>query len=193
MKPIYILVLCLAAFLLPFLASCEKEDPSVTFDNSSVEIMATGGSQKVSLTTNYDWTASASDPWIRVSPASGTKGTSFLTIQVEANDKTSSRKGSVSITCRDLVRSVSINQMPSLSQSLVIKHGNASFQVPSFTGSTYTAMVKWGDGVEEKYSNSLTHSYSSAGSHTVEINAAGAYSFKLESIAGVTEIDFLNF
>lgn len=193
MKPIRILALCLAVVVLPFLVSCEKEDPSITFDMTSLEVMASGGSQTVSLTTNYDWTATASDPWIQVSPASGSKGTTSLTIRVDASDKSTSRKGSVNVTCRDLVRGVNINQMPSLSQTLIIKHTKASFQVPSFTGSSYSGLVKWGDGLEEKYSSTLTHTYTSAGSHTVEINVAGAYSFKLESVTGVTEIDFLQF
>ena len=54
-------------------------------------------------------------------------------------------------------------------------------------------IVKWGDGSEETYSSSLKHTYSSAGNHTVEINAAGAYGFKLASVAGVSEIDFAEF
>ncbi|MBR5018809.1 MAG: BACON domain-containing protein [Bacteroidales bacterium] len=193
MRTIRILALCLAAFLLPFLTACEREDPSITFDNTSLEMLAAGGSQSVSLTTNYDWTATASDPWIQVSPSSGSKGTTTLNIRVDASDKSTARKGAVNVTCRELVRGITINQLPSLSQTLVIKHTNPTFRVPSFTGSSLSGMVKWGDGLEEKYSSTLTHTYTSAGSHTVEINASGAYSFKLESIAGVTEIDFLQF
>lgn len=188
-----IIQFCLAAFLLPLFLACQREDPEVTFNVATVDMPYSGGSQTVSLTTNYDWTATTSDPWLQVSPSSGKKGVASLTLRAEANDKSTTRKATVTVTCRDLIRSVTVTQMPSLSQTLVIKHANASFQAPSFTGSSLSAIVKWGDGTEEKYSSSLTHSYSTTGSHMVEINLAGAYSFTLASVAGVSEIDFLAF
>lgn len=188
-----IIQFCLAAFLLPLFLACQREDPEVTFNVATVDMPYSGGSQTVSLTTNYDWTATTSDPWLQVSPSSGKKGVASLTLRAEANDKSTTRKATVTVTCRDLIRSVTVTQMPSLSQTLVIKHANASFQAPSFTGSSLSAIVKWGDGTEEKYSSSLTHSYSITGSHMVEINLAGAYSFTLASVAGVSEIDFLAF
>ncbi|MBR0223554.1 MAG: BACON domain-containing protein [Bacteroidales bacterium] len=193
MKKIHTLICCAAVLVLPLLVSCEKEEPLITFDMTSIDMKDAGGSQNVSLTTNYNWTATTSDPWIQVSPASGKKGTSTLTIRVEASDRSTSRKGTVTITCRELIRGVGITQMPHLGQSLVFKHSASRFSVPSLTGSSVAATVKWGDGSEENYSSSLWHDYSAAGTHTVEINAAGAYSFKLESVAGVTEIDFSNF
>ena len=188
-----IIQFCLAAFLLPLFLACQREDPEVTFNVATVDMPYSGGSKTVSLTTNYDWTATTSDPWLQVSPSSGKKGVASLTLRAEANDKSTTRKATVTVTCRDLIRSVTVTQMPSLSQTLVIKHANASFQAPSFTGSSLSAIVKWGDGTEEKYSSSLTHSYSTTGSHMVEINLAGAYSFTLASGAGVSEIDFLAF
>lgn len=118
MKKIYIfLMVCV---LMPFfLATCAREEPSVVFDTTTFDVPNTGGSFKVELTVNYDWTAVASDPWIQVTPSSGRKGSSTLSIRVEANDRSTSRKGSVNISCRDLIRGVSISQMPHLPQSLV--------------------------------------------------------------------------
>lgn len=193
MKKIHLLRLVLAAVLLPLCLSCQREDPEIVFDNTQFEIPSGGGSQTITITTNYAWTATTSDPWLQVSPASGNKGTSTLTIRAEANDKSTTRKGNVTITCRDMVRGVSISQLPKLDQSLFIRHTNASFAAPSFTGSSMAGTVKWGDGSEETYKKDMTHTYSAAGNHTVEINATGAYSFKLESVAGVTEIDFEKF
>lgn len=190
-----ILVFCLAAFLLPLFLACHREDPEVNFNVTSLEMPGEGGSQTVTLTTNYDWTAKTSDPWLQVSPTSGKKGTTVtLTIKAEANDKSNLRKGSVTITLKDFSRSIAISQLPNLDQKLRIFHTNASFTVPSMTGSSLAGKVNWGDGVVETYKAGLTHDYASgAGSHTISINTAGAYSFKLESVAGVSEIDFQKF
>ncbi|MBQ6299448.1 MAG: BACON domain-containing protein [Bacteroidales bacterium] len=191
MKQIRILILSLAAVL--GMMACEREDPSVDFDNTKVEFPSQGGTKSVSVTTNYSWTATASDPWLSVSPASGDKGNANITVTAQANDRSTSRKGSVTITCRDLTRSITVTQLPSFDQVLVIKHTLGDFVLPSFTGSSMAGQVNWGDGAEETYSSGLKHSYTTAGSHTVEIKTAGAFSFKLESVAGVTELDFGNF
>lgn len=190
-----ILVFCLAAFLLPLFLACHREDPEVTFNVTSLEMPGEGGSMPVTLTCNYDWTAKTSDPWLQVSPTSGKKGTTVtLNIKAEANDKSNLRKGSVTVTLKDFSRSIAISQLPNLDQKLRIFHTNASFTVPSMTGSSLAGKVNWGDGVVETYKAGLTHDYASgAGSHTISINTAGAYSFKLESVAGVSEIDFQEF
>lgn len=189
------ILFCLAAVLLPLFLACQREDPEVSFSVTTVDMPNSGGSQTVSLTTNYDWTATTSDPWLQVTPASGKKGSASLTLRADANDKSTTRKATVTITCRDLVRGVTVTQMPSLTQSLIIKHKNGSFKAPALTGSSVTGIVNWGDGVEEAWRNGLDHAYSagSAGNYTVEVKASGAYSFKLESVAGVTEIDFQGF
>jgi len=194
MKKMRILLLTAALCLVSFLASCEREDPSVSFDITTVEMSEEGGTQTVSLTTNYDWTATTSDPWLTVSQSSGKKGTVNLTLKAAANDKGSARKATMTVTCRSISRGVSVTQLPKLGQSLVIRHTAASFTVPVLTGSSMAGKVNWGDGQPEViYKSGLKHDYASAGSYTVEIKSAGAYSFKLESIAGVSEVDFLNF
>ena len=193
MKPIRILLLFLTVYLTPVLLSCEREEPSVDLSVTTLDVQSDGGSQTVSLTTNYDWTATASDPWIQVSPTSGKKGMTNLNLRIEANDKSTSRKGSVTINCRDLTRAVTILQQPTLSQSLIIKHGNDTFAVPSLTGSSVSGRVKWGDGTEEFWRKGLTHTYSSPGTFVLEISIAGAISFKVESLARVAEIDFQKF
>ena len=186
-------MICLTVLLTPVLLSCDREEPSVDFSVASLTLKAAGGSETVSLTTNYPWTATASDPWIQVSPTSGKKGTTSLSIRVDANDKSTVRKGSVTINCHDLTRSVSITQQPDLPQQLIIKHGNGSFTAPVFTGSSVTGTVKWGDGAEDAWRKGLSHTYSSPGTYMVETFTAGAISFKVESLTGVAEIDFQKF
>lgn len=187
-------LLLLAVLLAPVLMSCEKEEPSIDFGGSvSVEMPAEGGSTTVSLTTNYGWEASTADPWIQVSPASGMKGYATLTLRVLANDSGKARKGSVTVTCQTLNRGIQVSQQAKLTQSLVIKHDNPSFRIPSITGSGVTGKVDWGDGAEENYASSLFHNYASGGNHTVTIRLNGADAFELESVAGVTAIDLSSF
>lgn len=193
MKAIRLLTIALCLGLFAVLSACDREDPSADFNPASLELPGEGGSQTVTLTANYDWTAKASDPWFQVTPASGKKGTVTLTIQASANDKASLRKGNVSVTLKDFTRSLPVSQLPNLDQALTIQHSGSSFTVPMMTGSTLSGKVNWGDGKEETYKVGLSHDYASSDSHTVLIKSAGAYSFKLESVAGVSEIDLQNF
>ena len=189
MKRLYLMLL--ASVLL--FAACEREDPSLSLNPTSFELLSEGGSQTIRLGSNYDWTATTSDPWIRISPASGKRGETTITVTVETNSAEKSRKGSVSVTCRDLTRSVSVSQLPAFSQEVVIKHQATVFQVPLLSGSGISGRVNWGDGQEEFYNAALKHSYSSAGNFTVSIKTSGAVSFDLESVAAVQEIDFEKF
>ena len=193
MKAIKYIIICLAALLTPVLISCAPEEPTIDFsDSTTFAAPADGGSQSVSFITNYNWEASASDPWIQVSPASGKKGNASVTIKVIANDTGKARKGGVTITSQSLTKSITVNQAANLNQTLVIKHSNSTFAVPAITGSV-TGKVSWGDGSEENYSSNLKHSYSSGSSHTVTVKLNGGTGFDLSSLAGVTEIDVTEF
>ena len=193
MKTSRILTFCLAALAIFAAASCQVE-PTMELDGSnSFEAGASGGSQSVKVTTNFDWSANASDPWIHVSPSSGSKGTANLTITADANDTGKDRSGSVTVTCGTITKTIRVTQAANLNQKLVFKHGNSTMTVPSISGSGVKGVVQWGDGAEENYSSSLSHTYSSSGSHTVTIALAGAGSFEFASLEGVTEIDVSGF
>ena len=111
MRPIRILTICLAALVCGLAVSCQPEEPEIDFQGStSLAMKAEGGSQNVGLTTNYEWTAKASDPWIHVSPSSGQKGSSSISIRVDANTTGKSRRGSVSVTSMTLTRSIDVSQ-----------------------------------------------------------------------------------
>jgi len=193
------LAILLAAFLLTACPNPEPEptpqpeNPSLQVSASTLDVSAEGGSQTVNLTSNYEWTAKASDSWIQVSPASGGKGSASLTIKADANNTGKARKGSVLLTCHSVSKvTITVNQAANLSQSLVIKHDNPSFAIPVISGSGVTGKVNWGDGAEENYSSSLNHTYSSSGSHTVTIKLNGGTSFDLK-LTGVSEVDVTEF
>lgn len=194
MRKLQLLNLLLAACLLPVLFACEREDPSITLDNyATLEMSEKGGSLTLSVTTNYDWTASTSDPWLKVSPTSGQKGTFTLTIQAEPNDRTTQRKASVTVSCRDLDRRLSVVQLPTLDQLMQVVHSNARMTAPLLVGSSLVGKINWGDGAEETYKANMTHDYAGTGNHTLLIQSAGAITVTLESLVGVTSVDLQQF
>ena len=174
------------------LASCQKEDPEMTLSTVQITMLAEGGSASVSVTTNYKWTATA-DPWITISPSSGDKGSTTVTVSIAANTGSSIRKGAINFVCQDLTRSVSVSQAQPLNQRLTITHNLSSFVVPTINGNGMTGRVDFGEGEKQNYAAGLKWNYSAAGTHKVVIESAGGTSFAMESVAGVSAIDMSGF
>lgn len=188
-----ILNMVMVAAALMAVLSCEKEEPSVDLGGNLLTFKAQGGSESFTYTCNYDWTATPSDAWITVSPASGAKGSGTVNVQVAANDGTSKRVGNVTFTCEGLNKTVRIEQAQPLSQKLSFRFTGTSLEVPDIYGNGLVAEVDWGDGTKEDYSISLTHSYSSAGPHDVTIKAAGGTSLKFGKVDGMSKINLADF
>ena len=60
----------------------EGGDPFINIEQSAIDVSNEGGSKSVTFSTNVSWTASVSDDWCGVSPASGDKGEMTLTITI---------------------------------------------------------------------------------------------------------------
>lgn len=176
------------------LSISQQANPSIGYEGATtIEIDALGGSQTLSFSANYDWTAKASDAWIKVEPVSGNKGSFTLTVSAEVNNSGKDREGSVIVSCSTASTTIKVVQRANLNQSLSIMHENSSFRVPSFTGSGVIGKVSWGDGAEDTYSSSLVHSYAVSGSHTVTVKLCGGTGFDVASITGITSIDLSDF
>ena len=52
MRKLHTLTLVLAACLLPVLSACEREEPSIALDNTSLVLPENGGSVTLNVTTN---------------------------------------------------------------------------------------------------------------------------------------------
>lgn len=178
---------------LPLLAACEQEEPSVALSIALIDAPCDGTQETATLTCNRSWTASASDPWISVTPASGSKGETTLTIQVAANTGTSVRKGSVTVSCEGISRSITVNQVQPLSQKLVFVHSHNLFVAPELRGNGLFAEIDWGDGSAADWRSGVDHAYSAAGSHTVTMKLAGATWFEKTDVTGISEIDLSGF
>ncbi|MCR5710814.1 MAG: BACON domain-containing protein [Bacteroidales bacterium] len=190
---VYLLHIVFAAAVLMTALSCEREEPSADLGSMELTFKADGGSESVTYTCNYDWTASSSDQWITVTPSSGAKGSGQLTIQVAANTGSSKRTGQVAFVCEGLTRNVRITQAQPLSQVLSFVTDASSVTVPDLIGNGLTAEVDWGDGTKEDYSTSLSHSYAGSGSHTVTIKLAGGTSLKIGNVAGISKVNLADF
>lgn len=106
---VHLAILCC---IFGLVSSCEK-DPFLSLNSpNTITFSEQGGTQKVSFTTNRDWTVSSSESWCMVSPSSGLKsdGDVSLTITCGANPNYDSRSATVTIKVEELVESITVNQ-----------------------------------------------------------------------------------
>lgn len=103
------LFIAISVFVLAAAASCAP-DPSIDLDRSSVSATSDGCSESVNVTTTYDWTASSSESWVKVSPSSGVKGTSQVTIRVDASNVYDPRTATVTFSSEGITKTISVQQ-----------------------------------------------------------------------------------
>ena len=108
----------LAAFAtIGLFASCTEDDPisqeaSLKIEGESTfDLDSKAQTVSVSIETNRDWTAQASDNWIGVSPESGAAASSAQEIEITVLENTSyDRSGTVTFSIGVLSKTVTINQ-----------------------------------------------------------------------------------
>lgn len=101
----------LAAIAVLAAVSCQKaEVPQLTVSTSSLNYGPNGGNAVFSVTSNLDWTASASADWISLSTTSGSGNASF-TVSVPAFTETSARSGQITVKAGELQQVVAIVQV----------------------------------------------------------------------------------
>lgn len=109
MKRCVLLLLSLVTALVVS-ASCEKETV-LTLDQATISFTDVGGLQAVSLTANKPWTVSSNQSWCKVSPSGGEEAASSkITIACDANTSYDERSCTVTFTCAELTKTVSVTQ-----------------------------------------------------------------------------------
>lgn len=88
------------------ICGCQPQ-PAVSVSESSLSFSADGGNKVVTVSANYEWTASPSDSWIRVKTG---KDSNELTITVSSSTDTEARQGKVTITCKEVSATINISQ-----------------------------------------------------------------------------------
>jgi hypothetical protein len=77
----------------------------LTVSPTSLSFKESGGSEKISITSNTNWTVSSNQSWCKISPASGSNN-GTVTVTASTNDSNSER--SAKITIKDTKNSVAI-------------------------------------------------------------------------------------
>lgn len=110
----YLWILLCAVFLL--LSACQKAPELTVTSASSIELSADGSSGSITFTANRDWSASASDSWVSISPSSGTAsdGPVTVTVRCSANTTYDDRTATVTIRMEELSQTVTIRQPANL-------------------------------------------------------------------------------
>lgn len=86
-----------------------RKPVEVSFDTTTQEINAQGGSVEIVLKSNGDWTINPTAEWIAVSPMSG-KGDATLTLTVEANTTGEDRSTQIKATTKDNTATLVVTQ-----------------------------------------------------------------------------------
>ena len=86
-----------------------RKPVEVSFDTTTQEINAQGGTVEIVLKSNGDWTINPTAEWIAVSPMSG-KGDATLTLTVEANTTGEDRSTQIKATTKDNTATLNLTQ-----------------------------------------------------------------------------------
>lgn len=86
-----------------------RKPVEVSFDTTTQEINAQGGTVEIVLKSNGDWTINSTAEWIAVSPMSG-KGDATLTLTVESNTTGEDRSTQIKATTKDNTATLNLTQ-----------------------------------------------------------------------------------
>lgn len=129
MKKIAIFCFVLCALSTTFI-SCKDEDPVSEFSLPEEELFfnAEGGTQKITLSANADWSVTSDVEWCLVSPTNGKAGT-VCEVRVDTSYLYSQREAHLNFHCGSKTRQVRISQ---LGYEKVILLDVKSINVPDF-------------------------------------------------------------
>lgn len=121
------LVVCTAVAL----SGCQKAPALVLTGSPTVELSADGSSGAITFTANRDWTVSAADAWVKLSPLSGAASEAPVTVTVrcDANTTYEDRTSLVTIRMESLTQSVEVKQPANL--GLIVPAGSAGVELPA--------------------------------------------------------------
>lgn len=94
------------------LVSCDKdtEFTGLEINAKDIEIGAEGGTHRVDVSSNNNWTATGSDAWIFISPANGNAFTECK-IKIDSTHMSESREGTVVFRIEGVEKVMKISQM----------------------------------------------------------------------------------
>ena len=99
--------------------------------NTSVTMSGAESSTTLTITANADWTLSSTAGWLTITPASGGKGETEVTLKASANNESADREATVSLICGDTKTDIKVAQ---LSDAINIPEGYALVWSDEFNG-----------------------------------------------------------
>ncbi len=175
----------------------QMQKNAILIAEDSYPIDAAGGTLDFQVNTNVDFQVEVSETWIRQTVPSSVRGLVGKTLYfiIDPNPKTDPREAKILLIADDVEQIITIRQQARVNMNwLYITHTNPTFQVPDISGKEFLpGKVSWGDGTEEEYRESLSHTYQETGSHTVTIETSGAEEFSVSDLINVTKIDLTQF
>ena len=141
--------------------SCHPE-PMLEVSVTEMAFAIEGSEATATVTSNYPWTASFSDDWYTVSPSSGEKGTTVLTVRASANRTYGVRSSTLTISSEGLNSVISIAQDCDKLISLSLDGGEEKASVP-YRGGTVTVHVSSNVNYQVTPADSWVHQVESKG------------------------------
>ncbi len=123
------------------IVACEKEIPAtLTLSVGTLDIPNYQGTASFSITSNNNWTVSTTESWITFSTPTG-NGDASVTITAANNFTSGSRTATVKVTCKELVKTITVTQTNS---TLSTDTSELSFQKDQESKSVIvTSNTKW--------------------------------------------------
>ena len=87
-------------------------EPALAVSQETFDLAAEASEATFTITTNQDWTATASETWVTLNPASGTASEQAVTVKVAiaANEAHEARTATITVTAAQLTKTVTITQ-----------------------------------------------------------------------------------
>ena len=84
------------------LLSCRRNGepvstPSIKLGETEISVSMTGGDNMISVAANCDWHATSDQPWVKISPATGTPATTSIHLLIEENNTGAVRTAIVTV------------------------------------------------------------------------------------------------
>lgn len=104
------------------------ENYEISASETSLSFSADGDSKNISVTTNFTWETISKPSWITISPSSGTKGTTTLSVTASQSTSSTSRTGTITFG-----KSSSATVSITVSQAAASSSGGSSGSDKTFT------------------------------------------------------------
>lgn len=104
---------------------------TATASMTSLTMSGAESSTSITITANAEWNLSTTESWLSITPASGGKGETQVTLKASANNDAADRRADVTLTCGESKTDIKVSQ---LSDAINIPDGYALVWSDEFNG-----------------------------------------------------------